>query len=131
MGEKPSILIVDDDKNLTSLMQHELENQGYSVTTASNGADGLERLKSMFPSLIILDVNMPKMNGIDFFRMILGNDNRPRYPVLVLTTRAEFEEIFRDVNAAGFIAKPFLIKQFEAEVRRIIANPPRLSDLKG
>ncbi len=125
MDHAPTILIIDDDVNLTGLMKRQLEDTGYDVVTAANGKEGLEQLKMIVPSLIILDINMPKMNGLEFFRHIMPDGQRSVYPVLVLTSRAEFENIFKDVNAAGFIAKPFLINHFIAEVHRIIAVDTR------
>lgn len=125
MDQAPSILVIDDDVNLTALMKRQLESIGFCVITAKNGKEGLGLLKMIIPSLIILDVNMPQLNGLDFFRSILNADGYPKYPVLVLTTRAEFEDTFKQANACGFIPKPFLIERLIAEVRRIIALGPR------
>lgn len=125
MDHAPTILIIDDDVHLAGLMKRQLEDTGYDVVVASNGKEGLEKLKTIIPSLIVLDINMPQMNGLEFFRHIMADGQHSLYPVLVLTSRIEFESIFKDVNAAGFIPKPFLIHHLIEEVHRIIALAPR------
>ena len=126
MGNPKSILIVDDDVSLVGLVKFQLEAKGYRVLTAYDGVEGLDVLKAIVPpALIILDINMPKMNGIQFYQQILTSYNHPRYPVLVLTSRVEFEEIFKDVAAAGFVAKPFLVEKLIAEVERVVLTAVR------
>ena len=79
-----TILVVDDEKAICELIKAILESEGFQVFTASNGEDGLKVLKSMIPDLIILDMNMPKMSGIEFYSKIaMPTDGTPMNSVLV------------------------------------------------
>ena len=91
MSEQKNILLIDDEINLQQLMKITLNSRNYHVETANNGLEGLEILKSMKPDLIILDMNMPKMGGLEFYQKICYGKDRPKYPVLVLTARATME----------------------------------------
>lgn len=117
---KKTILIIDDEIDLQELIKLTLRSRGYHVEVACNGIEGLEKLKTVNPSLIILDMNMPKMGGLEFYKTICYNDNKPRTPVLVLTARANMEQLFKELNIDGFMAKPFEIDELLKEVETII-----------
>lgn len=119
---KKIVLIIDDNANLSNLIKYRLIEQGYNVLTASNGLEGLERLKKVTPHLVILDINMPQMGGLEFYRKIATKHGRPKYPVLFLTERAGLEDICKDIAADGFLAKPFEIDVLSKEVERILGG---------
>ena len=120
---KKTILIIDDDPDLVQIIKTVLNGAGYEVVTASNGLQGLERLKTVIPHVIVLDMNMPKMGGISFYYEIANSyDKKPKYPVLVLTARANMEQLFRDMDVDGFMTKPFEIDQLVKEVGIIISK---------
>ncbi|MBI5023575.1 MAG: response regulator [Candidatus Omnitrophica bacterium] len=120
MDEQKKILLIDDEINLQQLVKVVLGTKGYNVTTADNGKDGLEKLESANPDLIILDMNMPVMGGVEFYQKICDAWSQPKYPILILTARANMEEFFKGMDVDGFMAKPFEIDDLLAEVRRII-----------
>ena len=93
--------------------------KGYVVELAEDGVKGLKVLESFTPDLIVLDLNMPNMGGIEFYQRICVRDF-PRYPVFVLTARANMEKFFKDFNVDGFMAKPFEIKELLSEISFII-----------
>ena len=70
MDEPKKILLIDDEIDLQQLIKTVLSSKGYNVTTADNGQDGLEKLEAADPDLIILDMNMPKMGGVEFYQRI-------------------------------------------------------------
>jgi len=117
-----TVLIIDDEKNLTDLIAHHLKAKGYQTVIAQNGQEGLQKLQVIIPDLIILDINMPVMNGLEFYRQITTDFGRVRFPVLVLTSRKELEKTFSDIQAAGFLPKPFLIEDLIREVEKITAG---------
>ncbi|MBU1124446.1 MAG: response regulator [Candidatus Omnitrophica bacterium] len=119
--DSPVILLIDDDKDLTDLLKLRLEANGYSVVVAYDGVEALEKLKKMSPSIIILDVGMPRMDGFEFYRHITTTDGRPRFPVLILTGKDHFRALFKDMAADGFLPKPFEAKQLLAEIEKILA----------
>ncbi|MCB1552133.1 MAG: response regulator [Alphaproteobacteria bacterium] len=121
MSDKKTVLVIDDEKDLVELIKDNLELENYHVLTAANGLEGLDVLKQKSPHLIILDMNMPKMNGIEFYRRLSqDSEGHTEHPVLVLTARANLRELFRDIGADGFMSKPFEIPDLIKEARLII-----------
>ena len=120
MSGAKTILLIDDEIDLQQLVKITLKSKGYHVETANNGLEGLAKLETMKPDLIILDMNMPKMGGLEFYQKICYGGSRPKYPVLLLTARANMEQLFREFNIDGFMAKPFEIDVLLDEVATII-----------
>jgi len=126
MSGQKTVLFIDDEVDLQELVKITLRSRGYNVEIASNGIEGLEKLKIIKPDLIILDLNMPEMGGVEFYQRICVND-RPEYPVLVLTARANMEQLFRQFNIDGFMNKPFEIDELLKEVAVIIDRNSKVS----
>ena len=118
--DKKHILLIDDDTSLLTTLSDFLSFEGYDVTTADCGEQGLERLKDLTPDLIILDMNMPGMGGLGFLKEISSAAGKPKHPVLVLTARANMAEFFADVDVDGFVPKPCEPNDLLSEVGRII-----------
>jgi len=119
---KKTILVLDDEVDLQQLIKIALVAKGYHVETGNNGLEGLEKLKTLTPHLIILDINMPKMGGMEFYRKICYGGNQSKFPCLVLTARANLESLFKDFDIDGFIAKPFEIDALLKKVEAIISS---------
>lgn len=117
--EKSKILLIDDDKSLLVTLRDFLRFEGYEVETAASGEEGLEKLTSVAPDLIVLDMSMPGMGGMGFLEKIT-EDGRPRYPVLVLTAKAQMAEFFGAVGVDGFVAKPCDPQDLLMEISRIV-----------
>jgi CheY-like chemotaxis protein len=113
------ILLLEDGPIEAKIMI-ELLKPLYEVEHVFNGKEGLEKLKTFSPDLIVLDINMPVMNGLDFYNKILDQDENPRYPVFVLTARADLEVLFRDFHVKGFMVKPVDTKKAAEEIRAIM-----------
>jgi two-component system alkaline phosphatase synthesis response regulator PhoP len=119
-----TILIVDDEVDLVDLLKYNLEQEGYSVVTATNGADALDIARRAAPDLIVLDVMMPGMDGIEVCRRIRKDAAIRTTPVIMLTARTEDEDYVRglDVGADIYLGKPIslpvLISQVKALFRR-------------
>ncbi len=122
MANAKTILLIDDEIDLQQLVKVVLTSKGYNVTTADNGIDGLEKLEATNPDLIILDMNMPKMGGVEFYQRICDAWSQAKYPVLILTARANMEEFFKGMDVNGFMAKPFEIDNLLLEVERILVQ---------
>lgn len=104
--EQQRILIVDDDKGIRQAFGAFLKFAGYAVTDAGTAEEGLAKLETVRPDLILLDINMPGMGGIGFIKQIMRDHGEMPYPVLVFTTREELETFFNDAPVAGFLVKP-------------------------
>ena len=120
MDKEKIVLIIDDEEDLRDTVGYKFKSGGFKVETAVDGVDGLEKLKTVTPDLIILDMNMPRMNGLEFYQEIKDTNDKPRYPVLVLTARANMEQLFRDLDVDGFMAKPFELDELFQEAEAII-----------
>ena len=103
------ILLIDDDKGIVEVIRKVLEEVKYEIVTAYDGKEGLEKVKSDKPDLIVLDIRMPSMNGYEFMRALRAhnlNENEPMIPVIMLTAKEEMEEIFKLEGAKGYLVKP-------------------------
>ena len=114
------VLLIDDDKGIVEVIKNILEERDYDVIVAYDGKEGLEKIQSEVPDLIILDVRMPLMNGYEFIRALKAQkviDGMPMIPVIVLTAKEEMEEVFKMEGAKGYLVKPVdpgsLIKKIE------------------
>lgn len=117
---KKRILLIDDDASLLITLSDFLKFEGYDVTTADSGEQGLKRLTKMTPDLIILDMSMPGMGGMGFLKEISSPEGQPEHPVMVLTARANLAEFFADVDVDGFVTKPCDPDDLLKEMARII-----------
>lgn len=119
---KKIILLVDDEVDLADLIKFQLISKGYNVVATHNGREALKALEKISPDLIILDINMPEMGGVEFYNRISSGQKRSKYPVLVVTARANLEETFRGVEIEGFMTKPFDIGELVKKVAKIISG---------
>lgn len=117
--KKPTVMVIDDEADLVDIIKSHLEFRGYNVVTASNGAVALEKLKRTDPSLIILDINMPGMGGLELYNKLTGPNGRPKYRVLVLTGRSNLEEVFKYTQIKAFMTKPFEMAELFSRVEQI------------
>ena len=116
-----SVLIVEDDKNIQELLQLYLEKEGYAVTLAADGQQGLAKFRAIKPDLVLLDVMMPVMDGWEVCTAIRAES---RTPVIMLTAKSELEDKITGLKSGAddYITKPFemreLIARIEAVLRR-------------
>lgn len=132
---KRKILLVDDDTSLLVTLSDFLRHEGYDVVTADSGEQALKKLNHVAPELIILDMSMPGMGGVGFLKEISSSEGKPKYPVLVLTARANMAEFFANVDVDGFVAKPCAPSDLLMEVGRILflrgSSPASANDRLG
>ncbi len=118
----PMIMVVDDDANIRAVLKHRFEREKYSVRVATDGADALQQIGTERPDLIVLDLMMPEMDGIQFLSRLRGNPKTQYVPVIVLTAlgRTPYSDKTRELGAAGLVTKPFSPRQLVEEVRRVL-----------
>lgn len=121
-----NVLIIDDDIALGKMLRAGLERKGYGVVTAGSGEDGIKMLDKQAFDLLVLDIVLPKMSGIEVYKNVLQRDakSKMKLPVLVLTSRGELEDFFDSVEVEGFANKPIDMEYFVNEASRIIEKRP-------
>jgi two-component system, OmpR family, response regulator MprA len=119
MGRKKRILVVDDDVGIQELLELALEGEGYAVTTARDGVEALERLEATMPDLVVLDLMMPRLDGLGFITELSRRGLRSRVPVLVLTAAGKGNQRYHGLGAEAYIDKPFSLPELLDEVARL------------
>lgn len=113
------ILVVEDEENLAEALKFNLERQGYDVTVTSNGYDALSSMENAPPSLVVLDVMLPGLDGFEVCRRIRMSSS---VPIMMLTARGE--EVDRvlglEIGADDYLTKPFSLREFQARVRALL-----------
>ena len=119
-----SVLIVEDDSNIRELLQLYLEKDGYAVTTASDGGEGLEKYRAIKPNLVLLDVMMPVMDGWAVCKAIRADGNTP---VIMLTAKSEVDDKVNGLKAGAddYVTKPFEMRELLARIEAVLRRSDR------
>src|SRR6266404_6449682 len=114
-----SVLLVEDEENLASLVQAYLEREGYSVVAVGSGAEALSALEQQPVRLVVLDLNLPDMDGLEVCRQIRA---RSSVPVVMLTARDEEKDRLAglEIGADDYIGKPFSPRELVARMRAVL-----------
>ncbi|TLS51523.1 response regulator transcription factor [Paenibacillus antri] len=117
---RETVLVIDDDEKITSMLRRGLAFEGYGVRTARNGAEGLEAIRQEEPDVIVLDIMMPGVDGWEVCRRL--REAGSRVPVLMLTAKDEVSDRVRglDAGADDYLVKPFALEELLARVRALL-----------
>ena len=123
MSEKQRILLVDDDPNISHLVRLYLEKDGFDVTEAARGDEALEAFRRETPALVLLDVMLPGMDGLQVLKEIRKTS---KVPVIMLTARDEtFDKVLGlELGADDYVTKPFETKELVARVKAVLRRAP-------
>ena len=117
-----TILVIEDERDLLELISFNLEKEGYRVMTAMDGASGLETARNSLPDLILLDLMLPGMTGIEICKILKRNEKTSKTPIIMLTAKGE--EIDRvvgfEVGADDYVVKPFSPQEVVSRVRAVL-----------
>jgi DNA-binding response OmpR family regulator len=124
-GPRPkgaSVLVVDDDDHLRELLRIQLEGAGYDVRVAANGALGVEEAQRLRPDVIVLDANMPVLDGFGALAKLKGQRQTREIPVLMLTTRSHQGDVLAGYRkgAQAYLTKPFIAEEVIDNVQRLL-----------
>ena len=131
MAERSRILVVDDETQISRVLKTTLSSQGYEVKTAKDGESGFDAALDWNPDLIVTDVSMPGMSGIELCRAVR---ERSQVPIIVLSVRGEEKSKIEalDAGADDYVTKPFsvneLLARVRANLRRVVAGEERSSE---
>lgn len=122
MTDGGSILIVDDEPDVVTLVASNLKGAGFKVLTAGDGAEALGVARREEPALIVLDLNLPQMSGLEVCRVLRGDPTTARIPIVMLTAKAE--EVDRivglELGADDYVTKPFSPRELVLRVRSVL-----------
>ena len=115
-----TILLVEDDKNQRLLYEQELSQEGYEVVTASNGKEALEKVQVQPPDIVIMDINMPKMDGIEAIGRILSRNKE--IPVIINTAYSNYKDNYMSWAADAYIVKSSDLSELKDTIKEVLAN---------
>ncbi|MGO9482898.1 MAG: response regulator transcription factor [Candidatus Kryptoniota bacterium] len=119
-----TVLVVDDNPEIAALLKFKLTHSGYAVALAENGELGLQAARTSPPDLIVLDVMMPVMNGLEALKILKTDVDLKSIPVIILTALSNESEIVKglELGADDYIAKPFKVQEFVARIHAVLAR---------
>ena len=122
MRTRPLILVVDDVEENLEIVRVRLEAQGYEIETAGSGREALERAGQIVPDLILLDIMMPEMDGIEVTRRLKADEALRTIPIILLTAKSSIEDVVAGLDAGGddYLTKPFEPAILVARVRSLL-----------
>lgn len=130
-----SIVVVEDEANILEVIAYNLKREGYAVTTASNGEEGLVLIKRGQPDAVLLDIMLPGLDGIEVCRRLKADPQLRDIPVIMVTAKSEESDVVLGlgIGADDYIAKPFSTRELVARVKAALRRGPlrESQELKG
>jgi DNA-binding response OmpR family regulator len=111
------ILLVDDDQNILRLYKEELEDEGYTIVTASNGQEAIERFEQEDPDLVTLDILLPDIDGIKLLRQM--KEKKPRLPI-IMSTAYDYRDDFAVWASEAYIVKSSDLTELKATIKKLM-----------
>lgn len=121
---KPRILVVDDEPEAVELIEFNLKQSGYTVSTAGDGAEALKKARAQVPDLIVLDVMLPEMDGFEICKTLRLDPATVRVPIIMLTAKAaEIDRVLGlELGADDYLTKPFSTRELLLRIKKILSR---------
>ncbi|HIE25849.1 TPA: response regulator [Candidatus Poribacteria bacterium] len=121
----PQILLVDDEPNFVKTVEFFLKANGYQVIVATDGQEALQKVEMFKPDLILLDIMMPKMDGLEVCQKLKSSENTLSIPVLMVTAKSQREDVTKAAQsgANSYIVKPFNLVDLVNKIHSMLKNP--------
>ncbi len=122
--KKGKVLVVDDEVNITQILEFSIGSEGYEVLTASNGEEAIDKARREQPDLIILDIMMPKIDGYEACRILKANPITKNIPVVLLTAKGRDidKRLGYEVGASDYIIKPFSPNKLIGRIHELLVT---------
>ena len=116
------ILLIDDDENFTEIVEFTLKQNDYLVSIAKSSSEAKEKLKIIMPDIILLDIMLPGLDGINFCKELRKNSAFKSIPILIVTAKGQREDVSSPIQAGadGYISKPFELSRLIARINEFL-----------
>ena len=133
MLDSKNILVVEDDSNIRELISFNLKNEGHQVSEANDGEAGIDKAREKLPDLILLDLMLPGIQGLDVCRIIKSDQETKETPIIMVTALGQEEDIVKglETGADDYITKPFSIKVLIARVNAVLKRSIEVGEDKS
>src|ERR1700757_5247734 len=125
------VLLIEDDRDIVELVRYNLEREGFQVAAATDGASGLAQIRKTPPDILLLDLMLPKLSGLDICKEIRRDTSLNRLPILMLTARGEEADrvVGLEMGADDYVTKPFSPRELVARVKALLRRAELPSDV--
>jgi DNA-binding NtrC family response regulator len=120
----PTVLIVDDERNLRELYETELSEEGYEVMLASNGKEAMDILQERTPDVVVMDIRMPEMDGIEALGKMVSRHKS--IPIIINTAYTSYQEDYRTWAAEAYVVKSSDLSRLKDALRKVLASNSRV-----
>ena len=122
VSDKKTVLVVEDEEDILALLQFNLMKAGYDVVCAADGEEGLQKLEEHPPDLMLLDLMLPGIGGLDICRKVRSDERTAKLPIIMLTARGEEVDVVQglELGADDYMTKPFSIKVLLARIQTVL-----------
>ena len=124
---RESVLIIEDEEDIRELVNYNLSKEGYQITSVESGDEGFKTAKAKQPNLIVLDLMLPGMDGLEICKLLKGDPKTQHIPIVMLTAKGEESDVITglELGADDYITKPFSPKVLVARIRMILRRKSR------
>ncbi|MCW8892314.1 MAG: response regulator transcription factor [Deltaproteobacteria bacterium] len=131
MTENKTVLVVEDEEDILALLQFNLIKAGYDVVCATDGEEGLQKISERQPDLILLDLMLPGIGGLDICRKLRSEEKTTNLPIIMLTARGEEADVVQglELGADDYMTKPFSIKVLLARIQTVLHRKSKREDV--
>ncbi len=113
-----TILLVEDDKNQRLLYEQELRQEGYEILTAIDGKDALEKVEEQLPDIVVMDINLPRMDGIESMGRIINKNKK--IPIIINTAYSNYKDNFMSWAADAYIVKSSDLNELKTKIKELL-----------
>ena len=124
-----TVMVVDDSLTVRNVMGRDLQNNGYEVILAKDGVDAMEQLRHAIPDILLVDLEMPRMDGFELTRRVRADSNLEQIPILIITSRSgsRHRDQAVDNGASGYMTKPYRLDELVSNINSLITDPGPVS----
>ena len=119
---KEKVLIIEDEKDIVKMLDYNLRKEGFRIFSANNGEDGLDMARRENPDLILLDLMLPEMDGLDVCKAVKNDAKTTHIPIIILTAKAQESDkvVGLELGADDYVTKPFSPRELIARIKAVL-----------